>query len=328
MDDSIKHSGSHPDESVDESAEDSVLLLAVPDDSDVDRLDKVLARLLPSHSRSRLQGWIEAGHVLLNGRPAKVRQSAGPGDEITVQAQPAPEDLAFMPEPIEFAVIADAPDWIVVDKPAGLVTHPGAGNWSGTLLNGLLYRYPELVRVARAGIVHRLDKDTSGLMVVARHEQAQTLLVRQLQARSVGREYVALAHGWLRRPGVVSQPIGRDPKVPVRMSVARPVAPKEAITHYVPQRLGRLDGQPVTEVVCRLETGRTHQIRVHLASLSHPLVADVLYGGRLLGGAERQMLHARALRFDDPGQRGPLAFEAALPQDMRTVLDQVDWQDG
>ena len=165
-----------------------------------DRLDKVLAGLMPEHSRSRLQGWIEAGKVLVNGGPAKVRQVVGPDDELTVWTQPAPETRAFAPEPVDFEVVDASPDWIVVNKPAGLVTHPGAGNWSGTLLNGLLHRYPELAQVARAGIVHRLDKDTSGLMVVARNETAQTHLVRQLQARSMGREYIALAHGWLGRP--------------------------------------------------------------------------------------------------------------------------------
>ncbi|PTN48570.1 RluA family pseudouridine synthase, partial [Achromobacter xylosoxidans] len=171
--------------------------VTVPSGTRADRLDKVLAGLMPDHSRSRLQGWIEAGNVHVNGKPGKIRQTVGPDDELTIWPQPAPETLAFAPEPVEFAVVAESPDWIVVNKPAGLVTHPGAGNWSGTLLNGLLYRYPELAQVARAGIVHRLDKDTSGLMVVARNETAQTHLVRQLQARSMGREYVALVHGWL-----------------------------------------------------------------------------------------------------------------------------------
>ena len=160
-----------------------------------DRLDKVLAGLMPEHSRSRLQGWIESGHVLVNGRAARVRQAVGAGDKISVWMQPTPESLAFCAEPVDFRVLAESADWIVVDKPAGLVTHPGAGNWHGTLLNGLLYRYPELRQVARAGIVHRLDKDTSGLLVVARHERSQTDLVRQLQARTVRREYLALVHG-------------------------------------------------------------------------------------------------------------------------------------
>lgn len=292
-----------------------------------DRLDKILARLLPQHSRSRLQGWIENGHVLLNGKAAKIRQLAGPGDVIQVRPQLAPQDLAFTPEDIEFGVVAESEHWVVVNKPAGLVTHPGAGNWSGTLLNGLLFRYPELSRVPRAGIVHRLDKDTSGILVVARTEVAQTDLVRQLQARTVRREYLALCHGRLAEAGSVDQPIGRDPAVPVRMSVQRPIAPKPALTHYRPLRHG-VDscGHAVTELACRLETGRTHQIRVHMASLQHPLVGDTLYGGKLLAGATRQMLHARALAFEDPAGAGNVSFEAEPAADMVAVQEHIEWQ--
>jgi 23S rRNA pseudouridine1911/1915/1917 synthase len=311
-----------------EEAADGPSLLQVPSGQRADRLDKILALLMPEHSRSRLQGWIEAGHVQVNGMPAKVRTQVGPGDRIQVWAQPAPESLAFAPEPVEFGVVAESPDWIVVNKPAGLVTHPGAGNWQGTLLNGLLYRFPELARVARAGIVHRLDKDTSGLMVVARNEAAQTHLVRQLQARTVGREYIALVHGRLLASGTVDRPIGRDARVPVRMSVDRPITPKPAITHYRSDRLGTVpdaNAAPVTQVICRLETGRTHQIRVHLSSLGHPLLGDVLYGGRLLAGAARQMLHARALHFDDPGGGPSLSFEASLPDDMQAVQETIVW---
>lgn len=307
-------------------ADDEPLTLFITSDTPADRLDKILAGLMPEHSRGRLQGWIEAGHVFVNGKQAKVRQPVGPGDVLTVWEQPAPESKAFSPEPVEFTVVAESPDWIVVNKPAGLVTHPGAGNWSGTLLNGLLHRYPELLRVARAGIVHRLDKDTSGLMVVARNDTAQTHLVRQLQARSMGREYVALAHGWLSRAGTVDRAIGRDPRVPVRMSVERPTAPKPAVTHFRPERTGTAPaGERVTEVVCRLETGRTHQIRVHLASLNHPLLADTLYGGKELAGASRQMLHARALHFDDPSGAGEQSFEAPVPADMAAVQETITW---
>lgn len=292
-----------------------------------ERLDKVLARLMPRHSRSRLQAWIEGGHVLLNGKAVKTRQMAGPGDIIAVHPQAAPEDLAFVPEPVPFGIVAENEHWVVVDKPAGLVTHPGAGNWHGTLLNGLLHRYPELARIARAGIVHRLDKDTSGVMVVARSDVAQTGLVRQLQARTVHREYIALVHGWLKGGGTVDRPIGRDPAVPVRMAVEGPIAPKPAITHYVPLRRGRdAEGSPVTEVVCRLETGRTHQIRVHMAALGHPLLADTLYGGRAIAGATRQMLHARALSFEDPCAGGAVSFEAAVPADFEAVRERIEWR--
>ncbi len=292
-----------------------------------ERLDKVLAKLIPEHSRSRLQGWIEGGHVLVNGQPGRIKQMVNAGDKLAVWEQLPPESLAFTPEPIEFGVVAQSPDWIVVNKPAGLVTHPGAGNWQGTLLNGLLYRFPELAQVARAGIVHRLDKDTSGLLVVARHEKAQTHLIRQLQARTVSREYMALAHGRLTRAGTVKLEIGRDPRVPVRMAVENPIAPKSAVTHYSPLRTGHIDGDiPVTQVVCKLETGRTHQIRVHMMSLRHPLLADILYGGRHVGGATRQLLHARALSFDDFGTDDRVAFEAALPDDFQQVLDNIVWE--
>ena len=294
-----------------------------------ERLDKVLARLVPDHSRSRLQAWIEAGHVLVNGQPGRIKQMANPGDTLLVYEQEAPESQAFTPQDVDFTVIAESPDWIVVCKPAGLVTHPGAGNWQGTLLNGLLYRYPELARVARAGIVHRLDKDTSGLLVVARHEKSQTHLIRQLQARSVSREYIALVHGRLTRPGAVKLDIGRDPRVPVRMAVDNPIAPKPAITHYAPLRVGQADageGATVTEVACKLETGRTHQIRVHMMSLRHPLVGDVLYGGKPVGSAQRQLLHAQALAFEDISSGERLSFQAPLAEDFQRVLNEIDWE--
>lgn len=293
-----------------------------------ERLDKVLARLIPEHSRSRLQAWIEAGCVLVDGRPGQIRTRVGPGDYILVRPRPAPEDQAYVPEDIAFEVVAESPDWLVIDKPPGLVTHPGAGNWHGTLLNGLLFRYPELGQVARAGIVHRLDKDTSGLMVVARNATAQTHLVRQLQARSVHREYCALVHGYLPGAGRVEAAIGRDPRVPVRMSVLRPVAPRPALTAYRALAQGRVQGQAVSQVQCRLETGRTHQIRVHLASLGHPLLGDVLYGGQCLAGARRQMLHARALTFVDPGHGDERAFCRLPPTDYQQVCRAIEWQEG
>lgn len=303
-------------------------LLDLPPGTPAGRLDKVLAQLLPEHSRSRLQGWIERGGVLVNGKEASVRQVVGPGDQLTVWEEAAPESLAFTPEAIDFPVVADSADWIVVDKPVGLVVHPGAGNWHGTLLNGLLHRYPELAQVPRAGIVHRLDKDTSGLMVVARTITAQTSLVRQLQARTVGRRYLALVSGHVRRGGTIDRPIGRDPRVPVRMSVERPIAAKPAITHFEPLRQGRAPGgMPVTEVECRLETGRTHQIRVHMASIGHPLLADTLYGGKAVEPAGRQMLHAARLQFDDPVQGGPRVFRAPVPDDMQAVVRVIAWDD-
>lgn len=310
-------------ESLDAAAEQRFLIgfKATPE-----RLDKALARLMPEHSRTRIQGWIEDGHVTVNERQAQVRQTLLPGDRIVVRVQPSAESSAFLPEDIPLAVVAESPDWIVIDKPAGLVTHPGAGNWSGTLLNGLLHRYPELSMVARAGIVHRLDKDTSGLLVVARNEMAQTHLVRQLQAHTVLREYVALVHGHPPADGRVDAPIGRDPRVPVRMTTQNPVAPKAAVTHYSVQRRGLLpDGRRVSEVVCRLETGRTHQIRVHMGSLGHPLVGDTLYGGSELPQAKRQMLHARRLSFQDPSSNETVSFESELAGDLQAFCQEIEW---
>jgi 23S rRNA pseudouridine1911/1915/1917 synthase len=292
-----------------------------------ERLDKVVAQLLPQHSRSRLQGWIESGHVLVNTQPAKIRQLVGPGDVIHVWEQASPESTAFVPQDIPIDIVAQSPHWIVVNKPVGLVTHPGAGNWQGTLLNALLFHFPELAHVARAGIVHRLDKDTSGLLVVARTETAQTHLVRQLQARTVHRHYLALVHGRVDHARRVEAAIGRDPRVPVRMTSQNPVAPKPAVTHVMPQRIGRCEAGIVSLVECRLETGRTHQIRVHMSSIGHALLGDTLYGGRPVAGAARQMLHARTLSFVDPGTEESVGFQAPLPADFQQAIARITWDD-
>jgi 23S rRNA pseudouridine1911/1915/1917 synthase len=297
----------------------------LPLSAPVERLDKVLACLVPGQSRSRLQQWIENGAVRVDDRPAQsVRQKVGPGQRISWQPQPEPEQLAFQPEPISLAIVDEHVDWIVVDKPAGLVVHPAAGNWSGTLLNGLLYRYPELVRVARAGIVHRLDKDTSGLLVVARSETARQSFVRQLQERSMGRQYRALAWGRV-AAGLREAPIGRDPRLPTRMTTRQPIAPKPAYTLVEPLAYGRLAGREVTWVSCRLQTGRTHQIRVHLAQSGNPLVADEVYGGATEAGAKRQMLHATELVFEAPDGSGKRLYRRSWPADMQAVLAAVVW---
>lgn len=305
---------------------DAPLQFELPFSQIPERLDKVLAQLMPEHSRSRLQGWIEAGHVHVNGSAARVRHQVFPRDQIQVWQQASAESRAFSPEPIDLNVLAQSPDWIVLNKPAGLVTHPGAGNWQGTLLNGLLYHYPELRRVPRAGIVHRLDKDTSGILVVARHDKAQTHLVRQLQARTMHREYGALVHGVVARSGVADQEIGRDRRVPVRMSVNQPVAPKHAVTYYNLGRHGSLDeGGALTELICRLDTGRTHQIRVHMATIGHPLLGDTLYGGTKFDGCQRQMLHARTLGFIDYQSGTALEFQAPWADDYQALCRKVKW---
>jgi 23S rRNA pseudouridine1911/1915/1917 synthase len=290
-----------------------------------ERLDKVLATLLPEHSRGRLQQWISDGWVRVNDQEAKVRQTIRAGDKIWVQPQPSQEQSAYNPENIDLDIVAATANYIIVNKVAGMVTHPGAGNWSGTLLNGLLYHFPELEKIPRAGIVHRLDKDTSGLLMIARTEIAQTHLVRQLQERSVGRQYIALVKGHVKEQGTIDAAIGRDRRVAVKMSVDSPIAPKDARTHYQRERIGGWQEHPMSLVQCRLETGRTHQIRVHMASLGHPLVGDTIYGGPIWAGAERQMLHAQRLSFLDPADNTELSFEAPLAADMQSVVDAVNW---
>lgn len=307
--------------------DDEGLSFEVPQDLAGERLDKVIAALMPEHSRGRIQTWIDSGFVQVNSKPAKLRQITKWGDNIQVWAQPAPEEQAYTPEDVAFEVIQASGSWIVVNKPAGLVTHPGSGNWRGTLLNGLLYRFPELLKIPRAGIVHRLDKDTSGLMVVARTDVAQTDLVRQMQARTVSRTYVALVHGRTLLKGSVNKPIGRDQRVPVRMTTDNPGAPREAITHYTLTQHGSYEDVGISALSCQLETGRTHQIRVHMASLGHPLMGDTVYGGRVVGQIKRQMLHARALAFDDPPTGVRMQFECPMPDDMQAIIQATQWHD-
>lgn len=293
-----------------------------------ERLDKVLAQLMPEHSRSRIQNWIEQGHVWVNGQPVlRIRHQALPGDRLQVWPQARPEELAYEAENIPLDIVEQTPAWLVLNKPAGLVTHPGAGNWTGTLLNGLLYHFPQLTQVARAGIVHRLDKDTSGLMVVALTDIAQTHLVRQLQERTVKREYIALCHGFLYGEGSIDLAIGRDARVPIRMTTQNATAPRAARTHYKALNHGLLGrGEAITAVQCQLETGRTHQIRVHLSSQGHPLLGDEIYGGKPSAGASRQMLHARALAFEDPLTNKTVAFSMVPPTDFSEVYEQVQWK--
>lgn len=288
------------------------------------RLDKALSQLLPQYSRSRLQQWIEAGNVRVDGQPARGKAQML-GDEIVlVEPQAAPEEGAYTPEAMALNIVHEDEAILVLDKPAGLVVHPAAGNWSGTLLNGLLHHAPALAGVPRAGIVHRLDKDTSGLMVVARTIEAQTDLVRQLQARSVTREYLALAWGTPQLNGQVDAPIGRHPRDRLRMTVSRHSSAKPALTHY--QRLagGMLDRHPVSLLRCRLETGRTHQIRVHMQSLGFALVGDPLYGKpHLAPFFPRQALHAQRLALIHPATHVECAWRAPVPQDLRDLLERA-----
>lgn len=305
--------------SADYSPEDEevpVCQASVPEHDAGERLDVVMARLWPAHSRSRLQGWIRAGRVHVDAHPASdPKQRLRGGEVLLLEPEADPLTQAFQPEPVEFPVIHEDGALLVIDKPAGLVVHPGSGNWSGTLLNGLLHRWPELARLPRAGIVHRLDKDTSGLMVVARSLPAQTDLVRQLQARTVKRRYMAVASGHLAGTGQVDAPIGRHPTQRTRMAVVP--GGKPALTHY--EALEVLNG--ATRVECVLETGRTHQIRVHMAHIGHPLVGDPVYGARTTVPVfARQALHAWRLGLNHPVTGGAMLWSSALPADFEALL--------
>lgn len=284
------------------------------------RFDAALARLLPGHSRSRLQAWLKDGLILLDGARAEAKQKVHGGERVRIAAPPEPGS-ADAPEDIPLPIVYEDAALIVIDKPAGLVVHPGSGNASGTLMNALLHHAPALAGVPRAGIVHRLDKETSGLMVVAKTLEAQTDLVRQLQARSVKRHYLALVHGQPSATGSVDAPLGRHPVQRTRMAVVRQGG-KAARTHYVSrERIGRC-----TLVECRLETGRTHQIRVHLASIGHPLVGDPVYGKAKSGDVwldafPRQALHAFRLALVHPVSGEEMAWESPLPADFAALLE-------
>ena len=285
------------------------------------RLDKVLSALLPQYSRGRLQQWIEDGLVTVDGRPAKSKATMYGDETVQVQPQPAESDHAFAPEPVPLEVLHEDADLIVIAKPVGLVVHPAAGNWSGTMLNGLLHRWPQLAGVPRAGIVHRLDKDTSGLLVVAKTLTAQTDLVRQLQDRSMGREYLALVWGEPVSSGRIDAPIGRHPRERTRMAVSKSPLAKPAVTHYQKVASGVLDGKVVTLLRCRLETGRTHQIRVHLQSIGFPLVGDAVYGKHhLIHVFPRQALHAEKLALVHPDSGEACEWHAPLPDDLAALL--------
>ena len=295
---------------------------AVPDTCAGQRLDKVLAVLFPQHSRSRLQQWCDEGLVSVAGRVAGVRDKARAGDTVHVDVPLLPEEAAFAPEPMPLNVVYEDAALAVIDKPAGLVVHPAAGNWSGTLLNGLLARYPETAGLPRAGIVHRLDKDTSGLLVTARTLEAQTALVRLLQQRRVHRQYLALAWGRAARAFTVDAPIGRHPRDRLRMAVVP--GGKPARTDFVP--LGAVDTRwgPLAALRCELHSGRTHQIRVHLQHAGLALVADAVYGGRQRSDLplRRQALHAARLGFAHPVDGRPLDFVSPISPDIATF-----WQE-
>ena len=287
------------------------------------RLDQAAARLFQNYSRSRLQDWIKQNLVTVDGRSARARDPVWEGERISIVAATSNSDAADAAQDIALSVLFEDADLLVVDKPAGLVVHPGNGNPDGTLLNALLHHQADLSALPRAGIVHRLDKDTSGLLVVAKTLTAQTSLVRQLQARTVQRDYLAIVVGSPRTDGQIEAPVGRHPVLRTRMAVVASGRP--AITHY-----RKLRGSNSWSLLhCKLETGRTHQIRVHLTSIGHPLVGDPVYltkaSARALPIAAqqfpRQALHATRLALIHPGTGMQMSWDSALPADMRGLLD-------
>ncbi len=294
------------------------------------RVDQAASRLFADYSRTTLKGWILDGKLLVNHRRVKPREILRGGEAVELWAS-VEACVASQPQPIALTIVHADEDLIVIDKPPGLVVHPGAGNHAGTLLNALLHFDPGLALLPRAGIVHRLDKDTSGLLVIARSPRAHTYLVKELKARRITREYDAVVRGVLIAGGAVSAPLGRHPVQRTRMAVA--AGGREAVTHYRVVRPFRAH----THLRLRLETGRTHQIRVHMAHLRMPIVGDPVYGGRLLlppgatpaltralQGFKRQALHASRLRLLHPSTGREMSWESPLPPDMTLLLEALD----
>lgn len=283
------------------------------------RLDAVASKLFEQHSRNQIQRWIESGNIKLNQQLAKKTTTVYAGMIIDLEEQQEVQTEA-LPEAIELNIVAEDEQFIVINKPANFVVHPAPGNWSGTLLNALLYHYPELDKVPRAGIVHRLDKDTTGLMVVARTTISQLHLVNQLQRRSVHRHYMALVHGHVQQQKIIDIPIGRHPIHRTKMSIHSPQSTqaKQAITHYQPVEYWG----DFTLIKLKLKTGRTHQIRVHLQHEGYPIVGDLAYRAKqskltialkqAIDSFGRQALHAYELGFEHPKTGEPINFEAPL----------------
>jgi 23S rRNA pseudouridine1911/1915/1917 synthase len=300
--------------------------LTIPEELAGLRLDQALARMFPDYSRSRLKEWLLAGAITVEGGPKRPRDAVSGGE--TIEFEPVSEsEVRAEPEPITLDVVYEDEDLLVVNKPAGLVVHPGAGNPGGTLMNGLLHHAPQLEQVPRAGIIHRIDKDTTGLLLIAKTLPAHTALVRQLAEREIARNYLAVCNGVLTGGGTINQPIGRHPVDRKRMSVQQDGKP--AVTHYTVLERFRA----FTYVSVTLETGRTHQIRVHFAWRRHALVGDPVYGGRLAlpkGASEpviemlrrfkRQALHATRLAFEHPSSRETIELEVPPPADFQALL--------
>lgn len=303
-----------------------VLRIIIPERLKQHRLDAALAEMLPNYSRSKITSWIKSGYALISKKKFKPKDKAI-GNEIVAININQKQRINWIPERIPLDIIYEDKDILVINKPSGLVTHPGAGNWNGTLANGLLHYHSNLSQLDRAGIVHRLDKNTSGLMVVAKNIKSQKYLVEQLQAHLVEREYSAILYGQMISGGTVNEPIGRNPKDRIKQSVT--LNGKHAITHY--RVIARYENHTHVKVI--LETGRTHQIRVHLSHIGYPLVGDPLYGGRLrfpkkasqelkntLKGFNRQALHSKKLTLIHPESGESMSWKSELPEDMQLLL--------
>lgn len=305
----------------------SIIDLTIPADYVGLRLDQALAKLLPHWSRSRLQTWIAENRVTLDGQTTSIKQKVWGNEHIQISPQDIILESSHAAEDIHLNVIHEDETLIIINKPVGLVTHPGNGNWAGTLLNALLHHAPQLENIPRAGIVHRLDKNTSGLLVVAKTIEAQTSLVRQLQQHTVKRDYLALVLGEIDQNGLIDAPIGRHPTHRTKMAIT--TSGKSARTHY--QVIEVLEG--CTLLQCSLETGRTHQIRVHMHSIGHPLVGDPVYGGKprktreiigqILLNFPRQALHAQKLSLTHPQTEQVIQWEAGVPDDMDNLLQMI-----
>ena len=303
------------------------LKIIIPERMTGQRLDVALSEMLPDYSRSKITAWIKSGEALINHKPFKPKDKVN-GSEMVELTISQKQNNDWVGEDIPLNVIFEDEDIIVLNKAVGLVTHPGAGNWSGTLANALLHYEPKLATLDRAGIVHRLDKNTSGLMVVARNEKSQKYLVEQLQKHSVSREYSAIVYGHMVAGGTIDEPIGRDTKDRVKQAVSS--HGKEAVTHY--RVIDRYQNH--THIKAILETGRTHQIRVHLSHIGYPLIGDPMYGGKVrfpkkadvilkeaIVNFKRQALHARKLTLTHPISGELMSWKAPLPEDMLALLD-------
>ncbi len=289
---------------------------SVPADLGGLRFDQALARLFPQYSRNRLQAWLKSGHITLDGERVEARRPVSGGERVVLVPPPIPDAAAPQAQRMPLKIVHEDRDILVIDKPAGLVVHPGAGQPDRTLLNALLAHAPQLAAVPRAGIVHRLDKDTSGLLVVAKTVEAQADLVKQLAERSMRRVYLAVVQGDPPASGVIDAPIGRDPRSRVRMAVVHRGKPARTGFRVV-ERFGH-----AALIECRLETGRTHQIRVHLQHIRHPLVGDAVYrrGTRHGLSFARQALHAAELTLKHPRTHEPMTWRSPLPRDLKRLL--------